>query len=151
MFRICLLAAALLLTGCSKADPFPIKIGTEAFLTYDALWDLSHPPAGQTPVFVTKGTKVRNRRCSLLGGPLEVRGPGARGRAHRPDSDGQKKPGNLRTLTHATHDANEPGAEGCQARCVRGCGLFSLLGYDGGRHPKHTELGAAQHGRRACQ
>ena len=59
MYRTCLLAAALLLTGCSKADPFPIKIGTEAFLNFDGVWDLEHPPAGQTPMFVTKGTKVR--------------------------------------------------------------------------------------------
>jgi len=60
MFRTCLLAAALLLTGCSEPKRDPLAIGSEVFLNMFGQWALrDSPPAGQERIAVTEGTKLR--------------------------------------------------------------------------------------------
>ena len=54
MFRICLLAAALLLTGCSEPKRDPLMIGSEVFLNSMGEFDLL-----QKHIAVTEGTKLR--------------------------------------------------------------------------------------------
>jgi hypothetical protein len=60
MYRTCLLAAALLLTGCSEPKRDPLAVGSEVFLDVNGSYDLLHsPPPDQEPIGVTEGTKVR--------------------------------------------------------------------------------------------